>query len=134
MRRALSTVAISVLSLGSMLQAHHAISAIYDNSKPVMIAGTVTEFHFVNPHPTLMVEVVDDRGRSQRWQLEMDNRFELVDVGMTADTFKRGDRVVVKGGPARTRSNELYILQLDRAADGFRYEQVGASPRVSLTR
>jgi hypothetical protein len=134
MRRVLSTVAISVLSLGSMLHAHHAISAIYDNSKPVTLTGTVTEFHFVNPHPTLTIEVVDDRGRSQVWQLEMDNRFELVDVGMTADTFKRGDRVVVKGGPARARANALYMLQLDRAADGFRYEQVGASPRVSRTR
>jgi hypothetical protein len=128
------TVAYCLVALGAMLEAHHAITAIYDNSKPVTITGTVTEFHFVNPHPTLMIEVVNDRGRSQVWQLEMDNRFELVDVGMTADTFKRGDRVVVKGGPARTRSNELYILQLDRAADGFRYEQAGASPRVSRTR
>src|SRR5262245_27581307 len=134
MRRIISTVAISFLLLGALLHAHHAISAIYDNSKPVTITGTVTEFHFVNPHPTLIIEVVDERGRNQLWQLEMDNRFELVDVGMTADTFKRGDCVVVKGGPARARSNGLYVLLLDRAADGFRYEQIGASPRVSRTR
>jgi|SRR5262245_15141414 len=134
MRRVISTLAMSMVAFGSTLDAHHAISAIYDNSKPVTITGTVTEFHFVNPHPMLMIEVVDDRGKSQVWQLEMDNRFELVDVGMTGDTFKRGDRVVVKGGPARSRSNGLYLLQLDRAADGFRYEQVGASPRISRTR
>jgi hypothetical protein len=133
MRRFLS-VAFCMVAVGVMLEAHHAISAIYDNSKPMTLTGTVTEFHFVNPHPTLTIEVVDARGRNQVWQLEMDNRFELVDVGMTADTFKRGDRVVVKGGPARAQSNALYLLQLDRAADGFRYEQVGTSPRVSRTR
>jgi hypothetical protein len=61
----------------------------------------------------------------------MDNRFELVAIGMTADSFKKGDRVVVTGGPARSRSNALYVLRLDREADGLRYEQIGASPRLT---
>jgi hypothetical protein len=62
----------------------------------------------------------------------MDNRYELSDVGMTADTLKPGDRVVVSGSPARSQAQSLYIRQLDRPADGFRYEQVGSSPRIRL--
>ena len=77
-----------------------------------------------------MIDVVDEHGTIQPWQLEMDNRFELVDVGMTANTFTRGDRVIVTGGPARARSNGLYALRIDRPSDGFRYEQVGTSPRI----
>ena len=120
--------------VGASINAHHAISAVYDNTKPVTIRGTVSEFQFVNPHPILIIEVTDEHGKSQPWQLEMDNRWELVDVGMSVDTFKHGDRVIVTGGPARTRSNGLYALRIDRPADGFRYEQIGTSPRVTRGR
>ena len=134
MSRSLCRLGLVVLALDASLDAHHAISAIYDNSKPITIQGTVVEFHFVNPHPYLTIAVVDERGQSQAWQLEMDNRFELVDVGMSADTFKAGDRVVVRGGPARGRSNAAYALRIDRPSDGFRYEQVGTSPRITRAR
>ena len=43
-----------------------------------------------------------------------------------------GDRVVVTGSLGRTEPRTLYIRQLDRPADGFRYEQVGSTPRVSV--
>jgi hypothetical protein len=134
MSRPLLRFAIVVLAFGASLDAHHAISAIYDNSRPITIQGTVVEFHFVNPHPYLTIDVVDERGKSQTWQLEMDNRYELVDVGMTGDTFKAGDRVVAKGGPARGRSNAVYALRIDRPSDGFRYEQIGTSPRITRAR
>ena len=60
----------------------------------------------------------------------MDNRFELAGIGMTGDTLKPGDRVVVTGSLGRTEPRTLYIRRLDRPADGFRYEQVGSRPRV----
>jgi len=134
MIRSLTGTLAFVLALGSAVDAHHAITAIYDNSKPITLQGTVVEFHFVNPHPFLTIDVVDDRGTHQSWQLEMDNRFELVDVGMNGDTFKTGERVVVRGGPARGRSNAVYALRIDRPSDGFRYEQVGTSPRITRGR
>jgi hypothetical protein len=61
----------------------------------------------------------------------MDNRFELADIGMTSETLRPGDRVVVTGSPGRLDARALYIRQLDRPADGFRYEQVGSRPRVN---
>jgi len=134
MKRPLYSVGLAVLVLGASIEAHHAISAIYDNAKPITLRGTVTEFQFINPHPVVMMEAVDERGRAQTWQLEMDNRFELVAIGMTADSLKKGDRVVVTGGPARARSNGVYVLRLDRESDGLRYEQIGASPRITRTR
>src|SRR5262249_52285148 len=76
--------------------AHHSIAGVYDSSKQVTIEGVVTEFRFVNPHPFVIVDVKQD-GRMQEWKLEMDNRSELVDVGMTGQTLMRGDRVIVTG-------------------------------------
>jgi hypothetical protein len=108
-------------------EAHHSIAAVY-LSRQERVEGVVTEFQFINPHPFVIV-TVDDGGGS--WRLEMDNRFELADIGMTSETLKPGDRVVVSGSLGRTLPRTLYIRQLHRPADGFRYEQVGSRPRVS---
>ncbi len=116
----------AVLSLLIAVAMHHSIAGFYDNSRQVTIEVVIAEFHFVNPHPFVIVDV-----NSERWKLEMDNLSELVEVGMTKETLKPGDRVVVSGSPVRsTPPQGLYIRKLDRPSDGFRYEQVGTSPRV----
>jgi hypothetical protein len=111
-------------------RAHHSIAAVYDGSKQVTIEGVVTRFQFTNPHPIVVMEVSDAGGKRQDWRLEMDNRSELAAVGVTTETLRPGDRVVVSGSLARSQPNSLYIRRLDRPADGFQYEQVGGSPRV----
>jgi hypothetical protein len=103
--------------------AHHSISAVYDSARQQRIEGVVAEFQFVNPHPFLIVTVTPTGAPPESWRLEMDNRFELSGIGMTADTLKPGDRVVVTGSEGRTDPRALYVRQLDRPADGFRYEQ-----------
>lgn len=128
MVRMMPLVALMAL-WGPAAQAHHAIASIYDSRNPMKLEGTVVDFQFVSPHPFLVIEV-EREGRTQRWRLDMDNRRELASVGMTRETFRAGDRVVVTGGPARDRSPSLYIRRLDRPADGYWYEQVGSSPRV----
>jgi hypothetical protein len=112
--------------------AHHSLTGIYDSGRQVKIEGLVAQFHFVNPHPFLTVDVKSENGGTQQWRLEMDNRFELTGIGMTAETLKPGDRVIVSGSPGRTESQSLYIRRLDRPADGFRYEQVGSTPRIRV--
>ena len=119
------------LVMGSAAQAHHSIAAVYDSSRQVTVEGRVTEFRFVNPHPVLVIEAAGDAGAAQPWQLEMDNRFELAQIGMTAETFKPGDQVVATGSAGRDRSQSLYVRRLDRPVDGLRYEQVGSRPRIN---
>jgi hypothetical protein len=112
------------------LRAHHSIAGVYDSSQPVTIDAVVAEFAFVNPHPYLVVDVAESGGRLQSWRLELDNRYELVAAGMSANTLMPGDRVTVTGSRARNGTRGLYVRRLDRPSDGFRYEQVGASPRI----
>lgn len=94
------------------------------------IEGVVAQFQLVNPHPFLFIDVKDATGQAQRWRLEMDNRSELAAIGVTASTFKPGDRIVATGSLARTQGQRLYLLRLDRPVDGFWYEQIGQSPRI----
>ena len=114
--------------------AHHSISSVYDANRATAIDGVISAFHFVNPHPYVEIDVTESTGASTHWRVELDNRHELAAVGMTATTLRPGDRVVIRGSAARDGSRSLYARSLQRRADGFLYEQVGTSPRVTFTR
>jgi hypothetical protein len=129
MRSLAAGIALGAAS-GVPAHAHHSISSVYDSSRQANIEGIVAQFQLINPHPFLLIDVTDRAGNAQQWRLEMDNRSELVAIGVTASTLKPGDRVLVKGSLARTQPQALYLLRLDRPADGFWYEQVGNSPKI----
>jgi hypothetical protein len=115
---------------GVTAHGHHSIGSVYDSSRQATVEGVVSQFELINPHPFLWIDVTDRAGTAQRWRLEMDNRSELVAIGVNANTLMAGDRVVVKGSLSRSLKQALYLLRLDRPADGFWYEQVGGTPRI----
>jgi hypothetical protein len=130
-RRAGRHALLVVLAAPIAALAHHSISGVYDSSRQVTIDGRVVEFQFVNPHPVLIVAPPSADSADSPWRLEMDNRYELADIGVTAKTFKPGERVIATGSAARDESRSLYLMKLDRPADGLRYEQVGYSPHIT---
>jgi Family of unknown function (DUF6152) len=131
--RGLLTLSI-VMILGSVIaQGHHSIAAAYDRDRPVKLDGILVQFAMVQPHPFVVVEIKDGRDTA-RWRGELDNRWELVAIGMTEETLKPGDRLVLSGSVGRNQPRSLYVMRLDRPADGFWYEQVGMSPRVGFNR
>src|SRR5215510_7404771 len=84
--------------LASAAQAHHSLSN-YDQGRNVGAEGVIEQFHYVNPHPVLMIGVTDPSGVRQTWRLEMDTLYELDEIGISKMTFKPGDRVTVSGNP-----------------------------------
>ena len=128
MHRRICVAATLLMCFGEAAVAHHSIGRVYDGSQEETVEGVVTEFRFTNPHPFLFIEVETETGLKETWRLEMDNRFELARIGMTDETFRPGDRVVVGGSPDRIRPQSLYLRRLDRPSDGLRYEQRGGVP------
>ncbi|HTI67305.1 MAG TPA: DUF6152 family protein [Caulobacteraceae bacterium] len=111
--------------------AHHSL-VHYDEGRPVDLTGEVVEFSFTNPHPYIVLAVKPASGAPLTWRLEMDNLFELAEVGVKRDTLKPHDLVVVRGDPDRGGDRSLYLRRLERRSDGLLYEQVGMSPRLTL--
>jgi hypothetical protein len=132
--RWLVEVVVSAAAFAAVAEAHHSIAGMYDQGRRVTVDGTIAQFQFVNPHPFVVVETKDTSGATQSWKAELDNRWELEQVGVTATTFKAGDRVIVTGSPGRDRTPLLYVWRLERPGDGFLYEQIGTSPHVSRLR
>jgi len=115
-----------------VISAHHSLTGVYDNSREVTAEGTVTRFEFVNPHPFITISVDVPGKEKESWRLEMDNRSELSQIGITSGTFKAGDQVI--GSPGRSQAKSMYLRRLDRPADGLRYEQIGSTPYVKFGR
>jgi hypothetical protein len=98
MRTALATTAMLVASHG---YAHHGVAPHYDESKPVTIDGTVSEFQFINPHSFIYLRVVDANGHEAIWHCEMASRSVLERNGLTTQMFAPGKHVRIDGIQAR---------------------------------
>ena len=78
----------------------------YDAARELSLTVVVREFHFVNPHPYLIGETKVGSLASV-WRLELDNRFELVQIGMTATTFTPGEQARVRQAGTRSEADSL---------------------------
>ena len=92
------------LAVASSAIAHHGLAA-FDQTKEVTLKGTVTEFHFVNPHCVVDFDVTDEQGQVQKWQAEMTSPVHL--KGWTATSLEPGNIVTVTG--YRAKSGALYL-------------------------
>jgi hypothetical protein len=116
-----AAVVLAMLLLAVLAHAHHSIANVYDFSRRTTLDGVVVLFEFVNPHPFITVDAKSAGSAPERWRLEMDNRWELAELGFEGGTLRAGDRLVLVVNPARSQPLRAYVRQLDRPADGFRY-------------
>jgi Family of unknown function (DUF6152) len=121
-----STVLVSsaLLLHLSLASAHHSFAPVYDGSRTVTVAGTVTAFRLVNPHAQMSVDVSDDAGKVVTWVVEFDGRLNLTNAGWSDDTITVGERLSVTGNPTHTGSARLFFINLQRA-DGSLLQRPG---------
>jgi len=99
---------------------HHSFRAVYLEDKAVTIRGTVVEFQFRNPHAVLVVAVAGGDGQVQHYAAEWLNAGRLASQGVTRDTLRPGDYVVVVGSPARVETElKVHLKAIGRPADGW---------------
>ena len=122
-RLVLLGVAILLTFGGSQAFAHHAATATYLHGKSVTIEGTLKEFAWRNPHSFLKVEVTDDKGETQLWMIEGAAPNVLSQGGMSSNSLRPGDHVVVSGQPGRVAEDHRMLLEkIERPSDGFKWE------------
>jgi len=87
------------LACAVQLYAHHSFTATYHEDQTVKIEGKMVQFQFRNPHS--FVQILDDKGI--RWSVEWGGAGQLGGQGVTRETLKPGDVVVITGNPAARR-------------------------------
>jgi hypothetical protein len=95
-----ATLAFSVATATAF--GHHSTNGIYDEERELELTGKVISWKFINPHPSLKLEVVGADGKVEEWDLSYGGSAvtHLVRRGYTADSFKPGDIIKAKGHPA----------------------------------
>lgn len=96
------------------LLAHHG-TALWQADE-VAQKGTVVDYVWRNPHVLVIWSVKDDSGKVVQWTGELASPESLMaDGGMTRDTLKPGDEVIMYVRPAKSGAPNSVIDQIKRA-------------------
>lgn len=119
MRNALLTVLLAA-GITTTALAHHSFTATYDENEAIQIEGTLVQFMFRNPHSFVHVMAPDEHGEMKRWAVEWGGAGALGRQGVTRDSLRVGDVVVITGNPGRNAiDHRLRMQTLVRPADNY---------------
>lgn len=110
-----TTFAVAVASVAPAI-AHHSDAGI-DMESTVTIEGTVTEFHWRNPHVYFMVEAADASGQDVEWSVQMGSTITTARTGWTSDYLKPGDHVVARVHPEINGRPYAILESIDKEGD-----------------
>ena len=96
-------IGITAVFCAAALFAHHGTSISYEMDKTITVAGTVTEFDFSFPHPSLFFDVKDEKGQLVKWGAEfLPTPPAMRNLGWSKTTVKYGDIVVLGCHPSKS--------------------------------
>jgi hypothetical protein len=124
MKRTLLAVVITLGAVvsGGRALAHHSFAATYFEDKTQKIEGDLVQFMYRNPHSFVQLEAPDDKGVVQRWSIEWGAGGQLGRQGVTRETLKPGDHVVIVGNPGRNpEDHRLRMVNITRPSDGWKW-------------
>ncbi|HEY7335190.1 MAG TPA: DUF6152 family protein [Bryobacteraceae bacterium] len=97
---------VTLLSAPGALWAHHAFAAEFDDKKPIHFQdATVTKVELINPHSWIHVDVKQADGTVENWAIEAGSPNILLRRGITRDTLKKGQKIVVDGYQSKDGSH-----------------------------
>jgi len=109
----MKTIALLLL-IAASAAAHHGYAA-FDTSAEVTLKGTVTDFHFVNPHCVIEIDVKDDKGAVQNWKAELTSANHLAPKGWNEGTIQPGDALAITGYRAKNGAPSLWVTKIHLA-------------------
>jgi len=128
MKRRLAVLVVAAVALlsGIQLYGHHSFAATYFEDKQQTIEGDLVQFIFRNPHSFIHVDGKNEKGETVEYTIEWGGGGQLNQQGVTRETLKPGDHLVIVGNPARNpEDHRLRMVRLKRTSDGWTW---GARP------
>ena len=116
-------VATGLLLASSPAFTHHGDAGRYEEAI-TSVTGTVVALQLINPHSIIIVDVENENGRTQRWQVEISNATGLARIGWTRETLKPGDRVKMAGRVVKSGAPYINLSENSRLARGDTCEEL----------
>ena len=108
---------IATLTVSPVSKAHHSFAAEFDRNDPGQIEGVITRVNWRNPHVSYELDIVNEQGETESWEVETFPTGGLLDGDWTRDTLSVGDRVTFSGSRGRNAAKKMYLSSV-RLADG----------------
>src|SRR5499427_8103885 len=125
---------VMALCIAVTAYAHHSAAGI-DQTKQVTQEGIVKQFKWANPHSWLEIEVTNDKGATEIWNLEMNPPSYLVRAGWKSNSVKPGDKIKFSARPFKNGDPGGLFVSVT-LADGTTLNQNaprGTAPAYSST-
>ena len=121
MKRLTFTLLVVAAALAAVpVAAHHSFAASYMEERTVTVEGELVQFMFRNPHSFVHLMVREKDGTQVRYAVEWGGANQLGVQGVTRESLKVGDRVVITGTPGRNASDHrIRMISLRRPKDNF---------------
>jgi hypothetical protein len=87
-------------ALAGPSSAHHSF-AMFDRTHEMVLEGTVREFQWTNPHSWIELDVRNEKGGIDVYNVEMNSPNNLTRQGWKSTSLKAGDKVTVTLNPTR---------------------------------
>jgi hypothetical protein len=108
---AFTAVATIMLLIPGLAEGHHGYAA-FDTKAELTVEGTVTEFHWTNPHCVVEFDVKDGAGHIRTWHGELSSPVHLVPRGWTAATLEAGDKITVTGYAGKNNVPSIWVTKI----------------------
>jgi len=129
MKSRIFALLIGAVSAGVPLSAHHSFPAHYLEQQTVTVEGDLVEFEYRSPHAWVHVMARDRNGQMQKFSAEWAGPARLGQRGITAETLRPGDHVIITGAPGRNASERrVHLKSIERPVDGWAWRG-GGGPR-----
>ncbi len=109
---------VGLLLLCASLWAHHGSAISYDTQHLWTTWATVTEFNYLNPHPSMLFDRTDNKGNVEHWVSELlTNPSVLARAGWTKsrsfEALKPGTKVKLWIGTSRVGGFSGIVMKIE---------------------
>ena len=131
MKARMFAVAMSSLLIGGPAAlAHHSFATHYDSNNVVEISGVLSDVKMRSPHSFFEVDVTNESGETETWEVEAHAVPILRRLGITRETLKVGDSVTIRG-PRSRRPEKLLLFGAEiHTGSGLQFEMLDSIRRA----
>jgi hypothetical protein len=98
------------LMIPQAAEGHHGRASF--ETTEVTFKGTVTDFHFVNPHCVVEFEVKDEQGQVHKWEGQFGSASSVGPRGLNAASLEAGNEITISGYRAKNGAPVLWVSKI----------------------
>jgi hypothetical protein len=108
--------------------AHHGFDTEYDANKKLKLTGTVTKVEWLNPHMRVYIDVTDDKGVVNNWNLELTSPNTVRRQGWGPKDLLAGDKVIFEAYAGKVIYTRGALARISKADSPEKFLFVAGGP------